>query len=83
MPWIQVMCLLVGLVFSLDFAYKLAVQTYSENASAGQEVVPVSALTASQAQDKNLAEVKAQRGFIPVALFLTLATAALLWLFVG
>jgi len=58
MPWIQAVCLLVGLLFSLDFAYRLARQTYPSEAQAG-------------------------RGLLPVALFLTLATGALLWLFIG
>ena len=82
MPWIQAACLLVGLVFSLDFAYKLAVQTYSGAVGDG-EVVAVAALADSASRTGEQTQAAAGRGFVPVALFLTLATAALLWLFIG
>jgi len=83
MPWIQAACLLVGLLLCLDFAYKLARQTYCGGAPAGQEVVPVEALAARTVLTPEQGEQRVQRGFIPIALFLTLSTAALLWLFIG
>lgn len=41
MPWIQIAALAGGLLFSLDFGYKLAIQTYKNREAAARAAVPV------------------------------------------
>ena len=41
MPWLEIVTMVVGLLFSLDFAYKLAVQTYREPAAAHRAAIPM------------------------------------------
>ena len=41
MPWIQIATMVVGLLFSLDFGYKLTVQTYKDVAAANRAAVPL------------------------------------------
>lgn len=58
MPWLQSLTMVVGLLFSLDFGYKLARQTFPEATAAA-------------------------RATVPLAIFLTLSTAGLTWLYIG
>ena len=41
MPWLEIVTMVVGLLFALDFGYKLAVQTYREPAVVNRAVFPM------------------------------------------